>query len=154
MTIEQPSWGTGEPSSYVPGSPCPCGCGQTGSKLSFKTGHVARSCTCRSCIGRRNQRKGKAGQAKTHRRLGGQGFTPSNEESARPYTIECVVMPEVKAGEQIPANWDRFIASDWFRRALSQSSRAVPVGSGALPCVVIRGDFAIVDLRLSKRTDR
>jgi hypothetical protein len=111
-----------------------------------RTGHVPK-CTCRSCTGRRNQRKGKAGQAKTHRALGGTGFTPSNEESARPYQIEVTVMPEVKVGAQIPASWDKFVGTDWFRRALSQSARAVPVGSGALPCVVLRGDFAIVDIR-------
>lgn len=132
---------------FHPGAPCPCGCGETGSKLSTKTGHVVKACSCASCRGRRNQAKGKRGQAKTHRALDGQGFTPSNEESARPYTVEVTVMPEVKAGAQIPANFDRFISSDWFRHALSQSTRAVPVGSGARPCVVIRGDWAVVDIR-------
>jgi hypothetical protein len=82
-----------------------------------------------------------------HKRLGGEGFTPSNEESARPYHIECIVMPESKTGGQIPKSWDTFIATEFFRRALSQSERAVPCGSGALPCVVLRGDFAVVDIR-------
>jgi hypothetical protein len=131
--------------TYIPGAPCPCGCSATGSKLSFKTGHVARTCLCRPCIGTRNQRKGKRGQAKAHRALGGTGFTPSNEESGRPYLL--LVLPEVKAGAQIPASWDRFTETEWFRRALSQSSRAVPFGSGALPAVVIRGDWLVADLR-------
>jgi hypothetical protein len=82
-----------------------------------------------------------------HKRLGGDGFTPSNEESARPYTVEVTVMPESKTGDQIPKSWDTFVKSEWLRRAFSQSERAVPVGSGALPAVVIRGDFCIVDIR-------
>lgn len=131
---------------------CPCGCGVDGLKLSVKTGHVARDCACRPCIGRRNQQKGKRAQAKTHRALGGTGFTPSNEESARPYQVEVTVMPEVKHGQQVPANFDRFIESEWFRRALDQSSRAVPTGSGALPCVVIRGQWAVIDIRGRRTT--
>lgn len=133
--------------AYTPGAPCPCGCTATGSKLSFKTGHVARTCLCRPCIGSRNQRKGKRGQARTHRALGGTGFTPSNEESGRPYTIEVSVLPEVKTGQQIPASWDRFVTSEWFRRALSQSQRSAPFGTSVLPAVVIRGDWCIVDIR-------
>lgn len=137
-----------KPEEYVPGTECPCGIeGCTGSKLSFRTGHVARVCACASCRGLRNQRKGKRGQARTHRALGGTGFTPSNEESGRPYTIEVSVLPEVKTGQQIPASWDRFAASEWFRRALSQSERSVPFGTGVLPAVVIRGDWCIVDIR-------
>lgn len=130
----------------APNPECICGCGEFNLKTQLKTGHVV-GCKCPSCIGRRNRYKGQRAQAKTHRRLGGQGFTPSNEESARPYTVECMVMPEVKTGEQIPASWDKFVSSEFFRRALSQSERAVPFGSGALPCVVIRGDFAVVDIR-------
>jgi hypothetical protein len=62
-----------------------------------------------------------------------------------------MVMPEVKTGQQIPASWDKFVSSEFFRRALSQSERAVPFGSGALPCVVLRGDFAVVDIRRRKK---
>jgi len=58
-----------------------------------------------------------------------------------------MVMPEVKTGQQIPASWDKFVSCEFFRRALSQSERAIPFGSGALPCVVLRGDFAVVDIR-------
>jgi hypothetical protein len=82
-----------------------------------------------------------------HKRLGGEGFTPTNEESARPYHVECLVMPESKVGGQVPASFDKFINTEWFRRAMSQSERAVPFGSGALPCVVLRGQFAVVDIR-------
>jgi len=86
-----------------------------------------------------------------HRRLGGEGFTPSNEETARPYEVTVSVMPESKTGGQVPASFDRFIGTDWFRRALGQSKRAVPVGSGVLPAVVIRGDWCIVDIRGRKK---
>jgi hypothetical protein len=82
-----------------------------------------------------------------HKRLGGTGWTPSQEEAARPYTVEVTVLPESKTGGQIPASFDKFIATEWFRRALSQSERAVPVGSGALPAVVIRGDWCLIDIR-------
>ena len=56
-------------------------------------------------------------------------------------------MPESKAGKQVPASFDDFIGTEWFRRALEQSHRAVPVGSGALPAVVVRGDWCLVDIR-------
>lgn len=131
-----------------PGYPgCPCGCGLTGLKLQMRHDRHLVGCKCRVCTGRRNRRKGQAGQAKAHRNLGGTGRTPSQEESARPYEVTVTVLPEVKTGEQIPASFDKFVGSEWFRRALSQSARAVPVGSGALPCVVLRGDFAVVDIR-------
>lgn len=136
---------------YVPGCPCPCGCGATGSKLGLKTGHVAGACLCRPCIGARSQRKGKAGQAKMHRALGGEGFTPSNEESARPYIVEVTVMPESKAGEQVPELWHKFRRTEWFRRALAQSERAVPTGSGVVPALVIDGSFLIADIRGRRR---
>lgn len=126
---------------------CPCGCGERGLKLQLRhDGHLV-GCSCPSCRGRRNQKKGKAGQAKMHRNLGGSGWTPSQEESARPYHVECVLMPEGKTGKQVPKSWDDFVTTEWFRHALNQSQRAVPFGSGALPCVVIRGDWAVVDIR-------
>jgi len=128
---------------------CVCGCGVMNLKVQLKTGHVV-GCTCRPCTGRRSKRKGQAAQARTHKRLGGTGWTPHDEASARPYHVECLLMPEVKTGGQIPRSWDKFIATEFFRRALSQSERAVPFGSGALPCVVLRGDFAVVDIRRKK----
>jgi len=133
----------------APNPECRCGCGVVNLKMQLKTGHVV-GCACPSCRGRRNRRKGQAGQAKTHRRLGGQGFTPSNEESARPYVVEVAIMPEAKTGEQIPTSWDKFAATEWFRRALSQSARACPFGSNVLPAVSLRGDFVIVDIRGKK----
>lgn len=131
-----------------PLGPCPCGeerCDVIGTKLT-KFGELV-GCKSFAAQGRRSQRKGKAGQARMHRRLGGSGFTPSNEEAARPYTVEVQVMPEHKTGQQVPASFDRFIATDWLKRALSQSERAVPFGSGVLPAVVIRGDWCLIDIR-------
>jgi hypothetical protein len=67
--------------------------------------------------------------------------------------VTVTVLPEVKVGAQIPASFDKFVGSEWFRHALSQSARAVPVGSGALPCVVLRGQFAVVDIRNSQKQE-
>ena len=88
-----------------------------------------------------------------HKRLGGEGFTPTHEEGARPYVVEIAIMPESKTGGQVPASWDKFLATEWFRRALDQSARAAPVGSGVLPAVVIRGDWCLVDIRGRKHED-
>jgi hypothetical protein len=130
---------------YHPGEPCPCGCGQTGSKLSVKTGHVARLCSCPSCRNSRNVKKGKRGQAKTHAALGGSGFTPYHEESGLFYDL--TVRPEVKVGAQVPASFHRFVSSEWFRHALSQSERSIPVGIDARPAVSIDGRWLVVDLK-------
>lgn len=61
--------------------------------------------------------------------------------------MEVSVLPEHKGGAQIPKSWDSFIATEWFRRALRQSERALPVGSGALPAVTLRSQFVVVDIR-------
>ena len=138
--------------------PCPCSytdppwlhtCTAEGTKLT-RYGHLV-GCNCPSCRGRRSKRKGQKAQAKMHKRLGGQGFTPSNEESARPYEVTVLVMPESKTGGQVPASWDKFIGTEWFRRALDQSTRAAPVGSGVLPAVVIRSDWCVINIRPDKR---
>lgn len=132
--------------AYRPGQPCPCGTeGCTGSKLSTKTMHVARVCICLSCRNRRNVKKGKRGQAKTHRALDGQGFTPYHEESGLFYDL--TVRPEVKTGAQVPSSLAKFLGTDWFRRALSQSERAIPVGIDARPSVCVDGRWLIVDLQ-------
>jgi hypothetical protein len=130
---------------FHPGDECPCGCGVTGSKLSFKSGHVVRLCACPSCRNSRNVKRGKRGQAKTHRALDGQGFTPFHEESGLFYDL--TVRPEVKAGAQIPASFRSFVSSEWFRHALSQSSRSIPEGVDARPCVSLDGRWLIVDLQ-------
>lgn len=124
---------------------CPCGCLAIGLKLSSRTGHLARLCKCSSCTNSRNVRRGKRGQAKTHRVLGGQGFTPYHEESGLFYDL--TVRPEVKTGKQVPASFAKFVTTDWFRRALSQSERAIPVGIDARPAVSIDGKWLVVDLK-------
>lgn len=133
--------------AYHPGDPCPCetaGC--SGSKLSFKTGHVARGCLCKSCTGRRSQKKGRAAQRTTHQALGGQGFSPNHEESGLFYDL--TVRPEVKHGyPKDTKKFREFLGTEWFRRALSQSSRSIPVGIDARACVSIDGRWLIVDLQ-------
>lgn len=131
--------------SFIPGDQCPCGCGVTGSKLSAKTGHIARACSCRPCIGRKNQQRGRTAQRKTHQALDGQGVSPFHEESGLFYDL--TVRPEVKAGKQVGASFWKFIGSEFFRRALSQSERAIPVGIDARPAVCIDGRWLVVDLQ-------
>jgi len=126
---------------------CRCGCEAEGMKLQLRHDKHLVGCECSSCRGRRNRKAGQRTQARTHKRLGGQGFTPTNEESARAYEVTASIMPEVKGGQQIPASFERFISSEWFRHALSQSTRGIPTGSGVLPAVSIRGDFVILDIR-------
>ena len=125
---------------------CPCGemryifgethsvisCGVIGTKLQ-KNGHLV-GCKCRECIGRRNRRSGQKTEAKRHRRLGGQGQTP-RDELAFSYSIN--ITTEDKSGKQIPATIRAFIESNWFRHTLQQAEKKVPVGSDALPMVVL-----------------
>lgn len=109
-------------------------------------GHAARTCGkpgwaergCRECQARRNRRKGRAAHVRAHRLLRTEDMPelpPIHEERAGAYTV--LVRPEVKAGAQIPASFAKFVATDWFRRALRQSERAVPVGSGARPALFL-----------------
>src|SRR3972149_11988787 len=86
---------------WQPFTPCPCGCGVVAGKLSMKAGHVI-GCRCRPCVGLRNRRKGQKNQALSHRRLGGQGFTPTNEERARPYEVTASALTASSTGEQVP----------------------------------------------------
>lgn len=113
---------------------CACGCGLTG-ELTKKTGHVRRLCKCNECKGRRNQKKGQRGQRAAHRALGGIGNTPSNEEWWRAMSLDVWV--EVKAGQQIPVTFTKFIEGAWFRSALGQAQRALPVGVDAKPAVFL-----------------
>lgn len=122
--------------------PCACGesaCEQIGTKLSKaldeETAPHLVGCRCIRHRNRRNQSKGKRGQAKGHRALGGQGMTPSNEESVGGYDVRCQV--EWKTGEQIPASFTKFVSLDWTRRALSQANRARRIGDGSMPTVGI-----------------
>jgi hypothetical protein len=131
---------------YIPGEPCPCGCGATGSKLSFKTGHIVRSCTCRSCIGRRNRKKGQAAEAKRHRMLGGEGQT-IRDDLHHAYSLNVSV--EDKSGSQCPVKLVSGMQSEFMRRAFSQATRKIPVGSDAYPAVMLHphggGAYLLVD---------
>lgn len=60
---------------------------------------------------------------------------PAHEERSFTYTLKY--RPEVKSGGQVPAAFVRFVATEWFRRALRQSERSIPVGSGARPAVFL-----------------
>lgn len=124
--------------------PCPCmhvyqgtdfepvSCGVQGTKLK-RNGHLV-GCRCRPCIGLRNKRAGKATEARRHRNLGGTGGTP-RDELAYAYSIN--ITTEDKHGQQIPANFTRFLELDWTRRALRQAEKKLPVGSDALPALYL-----------------
>ena len=120
---------------------CPCqmqvgvlvpGCGVVGTKLT-RYGHLV-GCTCRSCLGRRNRRKGQATEAKRHRRLGGQSQTPRDELA---YSYSVNVTTEDKTGAQIPASFTKFLGLDWTRYALRQAEKKLPVGSDVLPALFL-----------------
>jgi len=138
---------------------CPCGSGVEALKLSavLKRGphegerHVV-GCKCRSHISKRSRKSGQHAQATMHRDLGGTGFTPTHEESGRGYPIQVVVTeggteqvedevrelkvhPESKQGGQVPASLTKFLGTEWYRRSLQQSTKSLPVGSGAKPAV-------------------
>lgn len=130
--------GTGK---WQPFAECPClqRCGIRAAKLSVRTGH-AFGCKCRSCLGRRNRSKGRKAQSRMHYRLDGEGPSPANEETARGYLVTVFVMPEAKKGQQIPRGLIKALATDWFRRALRQSERAIPVGSNAKAAIYFEPD--------------
>lgn len=138
---------TPESLAWQPYNPCPCGCGTVGWKLR-KNGHVV-GCGCPSCRNRRNQKKGRVGQANAHKALGGAGFTPHHEESGRTYSVE--IQAEVKKGAQVPAALTKLVSLDWTRRALSQADRAIPEGVQAFPAVYMEppggGAWLLVEIR-------
>ena len=130
---------------------CPCsepGC--YGQKLLKATGHV-KGCSCPRCRGRESNRKGHRNQDRTHKALGGSGRARHDEASQKPYVVEITVMPEAKAGQQIPKSLSLGLGSEWLRRAFSQAERAAPVGSNVLPAVSVGSDYLIVDLRRVNR---
>jgi hypothetical protein len=126
--------------------PCPCeSCPTVGTKIAAKSGHLV-GCKCRSCVGRRNKRKGQAAEHRRHLLLGGEGQT-IRDELFHAYSIN--VSTEDKAGEQIPAKFIAFISSEWVRHALAQANKKAPVGSDAYPAIYMHphggGDWLLVD---------
>lgn len=122
--------------------PCPCNpgfpeagrpwCDVEGTKLK-RNGHLV-GCKCRSCIGTRNKRKGYKAEARAHKRLGGQGGTV-RDDLFHAYSLNHSV--EVKTGAQVPKTFRTFISGAWIADALRQAEKKLPVGSDALPTVLI-----------------
>lgn len=131
---------------FRPGETCPCGCGITGNKLSFKTGHIVRVCGCHSCRNSRSVKKGKRAQAKGHRALGGIGFTPSNEETHNGYDVRVQVEHKHGYPDQT-VMLRRFIQTEFFRHALSQAQRAQRIGDGSHPGMMLDGRWLLVDCK-------
>jgi hypothetical protein len=61
------------------------------------------------------------------------------------YHIEA--LPESKTGDSVPHSLRKFLATEWFRRALSQSERAIPTGTECKPAVCVDGTWLIVKIR-------
>jgi hypothetical protein len=75
-----------------------------------------------------------------HQELGGRGWSPSHEEHGPGYDVEYIVEvvkvhPEAKGGGQIPQALVKFLGTEWYRRAIGQSERSLPYGSGAKPAL-------------------
>lgn len=125
---------------------CPCGlCDIVGTKLT-RYGHLVR-CTCNTCRGRRNQRKGRASEAKTYRALGGQGRTLKDDYF---FTMSLDIAYENKSGGEIPESFRDFITSKWAKDALRQAAKKIPVGADARRALTLDcgtdGRWAIVDI--------
>lgn len=116
-----------------PGWPaCPCECGVEALKLK-RNGHVI-GCRCRPCIGTRNKRKGYKTEARGHKRLGGKGGTV-RDDLYHAYSLNHSV--EMKGGAQVPQTFINFILGAWIKDAMGQAVKKIPVGSDALPSVLI-----------------
>lgn len=128
--------------------PCPCGvprCDVLGTKLT-RAGHL-KGCRCASCVGRRNKRKGQAGEARAHRALGGVGPT-IRDDLFHLYSINISL--EVKTGNHTPAKLVAAIQSEFMRHAFAQASKKTPVGTDAFPAVMLQphggGQYLVVDV--------
>lgn len=113
---------------------CPCGCGVEGLKLQLHHDRHVVGCGCASCRGRRSRRKGKAAERRRHLRLGGVGATPADDLA---HVYQLAVTTEDKAGAQIPASFRSFVASEWYRHAIAQARKKLPLGSPVLPAVYL-----------------
>jgi hypothetical protein len=73
-------------------------------------------------------------------------MTPSQEEAIGGYPI--VVQVEHKSGyPKSTVKFKEFIATEWFRRALSQANRARRIGDGSMPAVMLDGRWLVVDCK-------
>ena len=109
---------------------CGCGCGRFGRPN--RNGCV-RGCGCRSCIGRRNRRKGLRKQSEARRKLGvaPTKFGDSNEER----WADELFANEVKAGKQCGplANWWRRVEAQVQANAPDFGGRHRPTRAVAMP---------------------
>jgi len=97
---------------------CPDGCGKFGRPLKGRSGHV-RGCPCKSCLGGRNSKGGKARHRRFAKRAGitiGKWSTSQEEAWRDPFRWE------VKSGAQVRA------VLTAYRRAREQSEQSRPMG--------------------------
>ena len=113
---------------------CPCGsCDVMSTKLN-RFGHVV-GCQCVSCRNRNNRKRGKAANARAHKRLAPQLQRTIDDDVFHAYPLE--VSLEVKQGQQIPASLEKFCHGEWARHAWRQAEKKVPVGVQAYPAIYV-----------------
>lgn len=132
MTAESAATPRTEPWEGYPA--CPCGCGAEGFKLAFKSGHLARVCKCIACRNRGNRNRGQRGEARRHRRLGGEGNTP-RDDLMHLYSIN--IATEDKVGKQVGATFPAFVHGKFASDAFFQAEKKIPIGSDALPTLYL-----------------
>lgn len=128
--------------------PCPCGfpaCDAIGTTLLKRTGHL-RDCGCPSCRAGARQAKGAKGEQRRHAALRSKA-APNDEY---PYAYPITVMTQDKTGEQVPAEFVRFVGGAFYRHAMRQVERKVPIGGDVFPALYLEpesgGAWLVVDI--------
>ncbi len=142
--------------SWRPYDPCPCDCGVIGWKLqralSGETlAHVV-GCNCIRHRNKRNRKTGKRGEYNRHKRLGGQGPTPNDEQ---PNTYPLWVTTQDKKGNQVPVSFTSFVTSAWYEHAMGQAKKKLAIGSEAHAALYLEpqggGAWLLVDIAPKKK---
>lgn len=118
-----------------PGYPaCPCSCGATGLKLQMRHDRHLVGCACRSCLGRRVRKSGKAGNRRAHLRLGG-GPRTVDDDLFYAYSINVTI--ESKTGRQVEGSFTKFVRGEKARHWFVQAEKKIPVGADAMPALYL-----------------
>lgn len=132
---------------YQDPGPCVCGhesCDAVGTKLN-KEGHLT-DCCCPVCTARYSSRKGRRGEVRRHAVLS-RGKAPNDEY---PNAYPLTVMTQDKVGEQIPKSFSDFVATEFYRHAMQQVERKVPIGADVHPALYLEpeggGAWLLVDI--------
>lgn len=139
---------TSTAATYQEPGPCPCQhprCDVIGTKLT-RQGYLV-GCKSPQAVGKRNKKKGQRGEARAHKLLGGTGPT-IRDDLFHLYSINISL--EVKTGNQVPAKLVSSVESEFMRSAFGQARKKIPVGTDALPAVLVQphggGSYLVVDV--------